>query len=85
MGKCTFNVDFDPDLRLDLECFRHAAYLGTPAANVVREAVKSFIQKRLDQDEPLKAKFSALKEQKLREASVNASDKISFLPKRRRK
>jgi hypothetical protein len=83
--KSTFNVEFDADLRLDLECFRHAAYLGTPAANVVREAVKAFIQQRLGSDSAVKAKFLELRDQKLREASVNAGNKVSFLPKRKRK
>jgi hypothetical protein len=83
--KTTFNVQLDADLRLDLECFRHTAYLGTPAANVVREAVRAFIQQRLDSDSTMKTKFLELREQKLRQAGVSAGNKVSFLPKRKRK
>jgi hypothetical protein len=83
--KSTFNVELDSELRLDLECIRHAAFLGTPAAKVVRAAVRAFIDRRLQDDPTLKAAFTALREQKLREASANAGDKVSFLQRRKRK
>lgn len=83
-GKNTYCVNFEPELRLDLECLREVYFLGTPASNVVRTAVENFIKQNLDSDPVRKRAFEALKEQKLSEATAIAGDKVSFLPKRKR-
>jgi len=82
--KSTFCIDLDPELRLDLECFREANF-HTPACHVVRPAIREFIDRRLDADAKLKVEFDSIKSQKRRQASAMAGNKVSFLPKRNRR